>query len=133
MSMLIDHLGIAVADLNKAVKQYCNHFGYSLQLEEDIPDQKVKAAFLNLAENTIELLQPASEESPLYNFIKKRGGGLHHICYRVSDIAAELKRLKECGYLVIDNEPRPGSRNTLIAFIHPKSSGGVLIELCQKL
>lgn len=127
----IDHVGIAVHDLQRAIERYSLDFGFTLELEEDIPSQKTKAAFLKLGNSYIELLTPMDESSLIAKFLATRGEGLHHICFEVPDIRAELTSLKSKGYQLIDESPRTGARHSEIAFIHPKSTGGVLIELCQ--
>lgn len=127
----LDHVGIAVKDLKQSIQKYQDDFGFTLELEEDVPSQKVKVAFIRLANTCIELLQPTDVESLTAKFIAKSGEGLHHMCFQVSDIIKTLSELKHKGYVAIDETPRSGSRHTQIAFLHPKSTGGVLIELCQ--
>ena len=127
----LDHLGIAVTKLDAAISEYERNFGFKLHLRERIESQKVELCFLKLDNTLIELLTPTHPSSTLQKFMDKRGPGLHHICYRVTDINAELRRLSALGHDLIDKEPRPGADNTLIAFIHPKTLGGVLTELCQ--
>ncbi|MDZ4785193.1 MAG: methylmalonyl-CoA epimerase [bacterium] len=128
----IDHIGIAVKDLEAEIKAYEKNFACKLDLQEEIPSQKVKLAFLKSENTLIELLTPTSEDSTLAKFIKTKGPGLHHICFRVPDICTELARLKSLGHKLIDEIPRTGAHNSLIAFIHPKSTSGTLIELCQR-
>ena len=127
----LDHIGIAVTDLDTAIAEYERNFSFKLQLREKLESQKVELCFLKLDNTLIELLTPTHPSSTLQKFLDKRGPGLHHICYRVSDIKAELNRLSGLGHELIDKEPRSGADNTLIAFIHPKTLGGVLTELCQ--
>lgn len=127
----LDHIGIAVPNLDEAIAHYEKHFGFTLDLRETLPSQKVELAFLKLANTKIELLTPTDPSSTLQKFLTNKGPGLHHLCYEVKDIKAELKRLKDSGFTLIDESPRPGAHHTLIAFIHPKSVGGVLTELCQ--
>lgn len=126
-----DHIGIAVTDLPAAIDFYRQNFGYELELQEDVPSQQVRVAFLKLPNTKIELLTPLSQESSLGRFIAKRGPGLHHIAFCVKDISDELQRLADCGFDLVDKTPRSGAHNTQIAFIHPRSSLGVLIELVQ--
>lgn len=128
----IDHIGIAVNDLKAEIDNYINNFGCILDLEEDVPSQKVRIAFLKTGNTLIELLTPTSPDATLAKFIANRGTGLHHICFRVPDIKAELARMKSLGHKLIDETPRPGAHHSLIAFIHPKSTGGTLIELCER-
>ena len=127
----LDHIGIAVENLDEAISKHKEDFGLELDLREEVPSQKVEVAFLKLANTKLELLASTDPESTLSKFIAKRGPGLHHICYEVQDIRAELKRLKEMGHRLIDETPRPGAHQTEIAFLHPKSTLGVLLELCQ--
>lgn len=129
----MDHIGIAVIELNSAIKQYCEDFGANLELREEVKEQGVEVAFVKHSNTTIELLAPICATSSLQKFLDRKGPGLHHICYKVADIKKELKQLESQGYQIIDKEPRKGAHNTLISFIHPKSVGGVLVELCQKI
>ena len=131
MKQVLDHVGIAVENLDLAIADYLSKFGFKLELREKVASQKVELAFLKLDNTKIELLTPTSPESTLRKFLDSRGPGLHHICYEVADIVAELKRLKDLGLKLIDETPRAGAHNTLIAFLHPKSTAGVLTELCQ--
>jgi methylmalonyl-CoA epimerase len=128
----IDHIGIAVTDLQSEIENYKKNFQCELDLEEDVPSQKVKIAFLRTGNTLIELLTPTSPDATLAKFLANRGPGLHHICFRVPDIKAELARLKALGHKLIDETPRPGAHHSLIAFVHPKSTGGTLIELCER-
>lgn len=127
----IDHIGIAVENLDVAIAQYKKDFAVSLLLEETLDSQKTKLAFLRLPGTTIELLSPLTPDSVLGRFLDKFGPGLHHICYEVPDIDAALNELAQKGYELIDKKPRAGARNSRIAFIHPRSCGGVLTELCS--
>ena len=131
MKQVLDHVGIAVENLDLAIADYLSKFGFKLELREKVASQKVELAFLKLDNTKIELLTPTSPESTLRKFLDTRGPGLHHICYEVDDIVAELKRFKDLGLKLIDETPRAGAHNTLIAFLHPKSTAGVLTELCQ--
>lgn len=132
MSFPIDHIGIAVADLDAAIGEYQKNFGFAVDLRESVASQNVELAFLRLPNILLELLMPTSDTNAVAKFLKSRGPGLHHICYRVPDIRAELTRLEGLGFQLIDKQPRPGAHNSLIAFIHPKSTGGVLTELCER-
>lgn len=131
MNYELDHIGIAVADLDAAISDYEKSFGLCVELREEVPSQGVKLAFLKMPHVQIELLAPTSDSSGLKKFLDSRGPGLHHICYRVTDIRQELAALEAKGLKLIDKTPRHGAKNTEIAFIHPKSCGGVLTELCE--
>jgi len=128
----IDHIGIAVESIENWLGFYRDVLGLELSRSEEVKTQKVQVAFLKIGESQIELLEPTSDDSPISNFLKARGGGIHHIAIKVDDIRGALARLREAGVRLIDNEPRVGSHNQLVAFVHPKSSGGVLIELTQE-
>lgn len=132
MDLPLDHVGIAVQSLDEGLELYRKSFGLKLELREMVPSQGVEIAFLKLENTLMELLAPTSPESTLAKFIQKRGPGLHHLCYRVVDIRAELMRLEKGGFTLIDKEPRPGAHHSLIAFLHPKDFNGVLIELCER-
>lgn len=127
----LDHIGIAVLNLDASIKFHQDNFGLKLELRENIESQRVEIAFLKLENTLLELLAPTDSNSTLSKFLSERGPGLHHICYRVTDIEAEMQRLVLQGLRLIDTKPRPGAHNSLIAFLHPKSTEGVLIELCQ--
>jgi len=131
MNYALDHVGIAVTDLDQALEEYRRNFGFHVDLRELIESQKVELAFLKLPSTKIELLMPTDPSSPLQKFLDKSGPGLHHVCYRVEDIEAELQRLEQLGHQLIDRTPRPGAHGSRIAFIHPKTLAGVLTELCQ--
>jgi len=128
----IDHIGIVVENIEKWVGYYKDILGLEYVGSEEVAEQKVRVAFLKIGESKIELVEPISEDSPITKFLEKRGGGIHHIAVRVDDIDAALARHQEAGARLIDNEPRVGAHNMRMAFIHPKSSGGVLLELCEK-
>lgn len=128
----INHIGIAVRSLAEQEPFYRDVLGLPFEGYETVADQKVRVAMFRAGESRIELLEPTDEESPIARFIEKRGEGLHHIAYGTDDIAAVLQRLKEHNLELIDKEPRPGAHETLIAFIHPRSSGKVLTEICQQ-
>jgi methylmalonyl-CoA/ethylmalonyl-CoA epimerase len=127
----IDHIGIAVESIEQWIGFYRDVLGLEYGGSEEVPEQKVRVAFLTIGESSIELLEPTSEDSPIAKFLEKRGSGIHHIAIQVDDIEAALARHHEAGARLIDNEPRIGAHNMKIAFIHPKASGGVLLELCQ--
>lgn len=129
----IDHIGIAVEALEKAIPVYTALTGHAPEHFEEVIDQKVKAAFFSVGESNIELLEATSPESPIAKFIEKNGrGGIHHLCVAVDDIVAKLAELKAAGVVLIDEKPRVGAHSKLVAFVHPKSTGGVLIELSQE-
>ena len=128
----IDHIGIATDNLDRDMELYRNGFNCVVDLVEEVPSQGVKLVFLKSENTLIELLTPTDPKSSIQKFLASRGPGLHHICFRVPDIKKELKRYESLGYTLIDKEPRPGAHHSLIAFIHPKSTSGTLIELCQR-
>ena len=128
----IDHLGIAVADLDSALVLYGGAFGLVTNHRETLEDQGVEAVALQVGESTLELLRPIRDDSPVGRFLAERGPGIHHIAYRVDDIEAALVRLREAGVRLIDETPRTGLAGTKIAFVHPKSTFGVLSELVQR-
>ena len=127
----INHIGIAVHDIEAAAKFYTENLGLSLGSIEEVVDQKVKVAFLPIGEVRLELLQPTSPESAVAKFLEKNGPGFHHVAYEVADVTAEVERLKAEGVKMVDEKPRKGAHDSLIAFIHPKASGGLLTEIVQ--
>ena len=128
----VDHVAIAVPNLEEAVALYKNLLNKDPEHIEEVADQKVRAAFFGVGDTNLELLFPTSPDSPITNFLKKNEkGGLHHICLQVSDLEGHLKTLKEKGVRLIDETPRIGAHGKKIAFLHPKSTGGVLIELSE--
>lgn len=129
--MIIDHIGIATSGIAEAAKFYRSSLGLDIGEIEEVPSQKVRVAMLALGESQIELLEAMSEDSPISRFLAKRGPGIHHIAVRVEDIRVSLADLKQNGARLIDEEPRAGASGCLVAFIHPSSTGGVLIELVQ--
>jgi len=131
MIQQIDHIGIAVKNLNQQLQFYTEVLGLTCDGIEDVPDQRVKVAIFKLAGVRIELIQPTAEDSPVAKFLAQRGEGLHHIAYRVDDMPGELKRLAAHQVQLIDPTPRIGAGGQQIAFLHPRSTLGVLIELCQ--
>ncbi|MGE0877782.1 MAG: methylmalonyl-CoA epimerase [Acidimicrobiia bacterium] len=128
----IDHIAIAVRDLEGAIEYYRNTFGAEVEHREIVERDKVEEALLRVAESYIQLLCPTSDDSTVAKAIEKRGEGLHHVGYRVADCAVALEAVKAAGGTPIDQAPRPGSRGTTVAFIHPKSALGTLIELVQE-
>ena len=129
--MKIDHIGIATKGIDEALKFWEEALGLENVHTETVEDQKVRVAMLPLGESRIELLEPTSDDSPISKFLEKRGGGIHHIAVEVEDIEASLKTLKEKGMRLIDETPRVGAEDCLVAFVHPSSANGVLLELVQ--
>ena len=129
--MKINHLGIATKTLDEALKFWTDSLGLENVRTETVEDQKVRIAMLPLGESRIELLEPTADDSPISKFLEKRGGGIHHIAVEVDDIKASLKQLKDAGARLIDEAPRVGAEDCLVAFVHPSSAGGVLLELVQ--
>ena len=129
---VLDHIGIAVEDLDEAIGLYREKLGFEVESVEDVPGFGVKVAFLPLGEGNVELVQPVTDDSAMAKFLEKKGPGFHHLCFRVEDIRADLARLEDAGVQLVDREPREGAHGTLVAFLHPKSTGGVLIELAEK-
>ena len=127
----VNHIGIAVRSIEEA-KMFYEVMGLQVEGYEVVEEQEVKVAFVPVGETRIELLEPTSEDSPVAKFIAKRGEGIHHIAFEVDDIEKALEVLKENGVRLIDEEPRRGAHGTRIAFLHPKSTNGVLIEICQE-
>ena len=131
MKATIDHIGIAVGSLAESLRFFHDALGLELDTPEDVPSQRVRAHFLQAGEAAIELVEPTAEDSPIAKFVAKRGPGIHHVAFRVDDIVAALAELKAKGVRLIDEVPRPGAHNSLVAFIHPASTHGVLVELKQ--
>jgi methylmalonyl-CoA/ethylmalonyl-CoA epimerase len=129
----LDHIGIAVGDLSEALAFYRDALGLDVEPPEEVASQRVRAQFVPVGEATIELLEPTSADSPIATFIAKRGPGVHHITLRVDDIRGVLARLKSRGVRLIDEAPREGAEGALIAFVHPASTHGVLVELKQRV
>lgn len=127
----IDHVGIAVKNLDEAIKVW-ESLGLKVEEIEEVEEQKVRTAIFHVGESRIELLEGTSEDSPISKFIAKRGEGIHHIALGVDDIEEHLKKLEEQGFRLIDREPREGAGGAKIAFVHPKSVNGVLLELCKR-
>lgn len=129
--MQIDHIAIVVADLEATIALYTQTLGFEQVYRETVADQGIEAVGLKAGESVIELLRPLDENSPIAKFRGEAKTKLHHTAYRVGNLQAELDRLKAAGVRLIDERPRKGAHGNLIAFLHPKSTGGVLIELCQ--
>ena len=128
----IDHVAIAVNDLEAAIKYYDEVFGATVDHREVVESDGVEEALLKVAESYVQLLTPTRDDSPVAKYLASKGEGLHHIGYRVKDCAAALQAIKDAGGRVIDDAPRPGSRGTTVAFVHPKTIFGTLIELVQE-
>ena len=131
MFELIDHVGVAVSDLDRAVSIYEGSFAMTLVHRERVDSQGVEAALLDVGDGHVELLEPLGPETAVGRFIAKRGDGLHHVAYRVGDIDATLASLADAGVELIDSEPRTGIRGSRVAFLHPRAAGGVLTELVE--
>ena len=127
----VDHIGVAVDDLEAAIALHEGAYGMALVHREVVDDQGVEAVLLDVGENHVELLRPLADESPVGRFLAKRGPGLHHIAYQVTDVQAALAELRARGLQLIDETPRTGIRGTRVAFLHPAASGGVLTEIVQ--
>lgn len=128
----IEHIGIAVENLEEAIAFYENTFGLECYSIEEVKDQKVRTAFFKVGETKIELLESTSPDGPIGKFIEKRGQGVHHLAFAVNGLASNLDELKEKEVRLIDEKPRKGAEGLNIAFLHPKSTFGVLTELCEK-
>ena len=131
MKATLDHVGIAVANLSEALTFYRDALGLEIEAPEDVVSQRVRAHFIPAGQSALELLEATADDSPIAKYVAKRGPGLHHITLRVDDIRAALARLKERGVRLIDEAPRAGAHGSLVAFIHPSSAHGVLVELKQ--
>ncbi len=127
----LDHIGIAVEDLDSAIETY-KTLGFTVESVDDVPGFGVKVVFLPMESGSVELVQPVTEDSAMAKYLDKKGQGIHHLCFEVEDIRAELARLEAAGVELVDKEPRQGAHGTLVAFLHPRSTGGVLIELAEK-
>ena len=132
MVVKVDHIGIAVSNLEETLKVYTDLLGMQLHGTDTIEEQKVKTAFLPVGDSEIELLESTAPDGPIAKFIETRGQGIQHIAFKVDDIEAALAELKAKGVRLIDEKPRYGAGGAKIAFLHPKATNGVLIELCQK-
>tara|TARA_R110002110_G_scaffold64093_7_gene177367 strand:+ start:1254 stop:1664 length:411 start_codon:yes stop_codon:yes gene_type:complete len=129
----IEHIGIAVKNLKDSNKLFSKLFGEPHYKTEEVESEGVNTSFFRVGDNKIELLEATKKNSPIAKFIDKKGEGIHHIAFDVDDIEAEIKRLKKEGFKVLNETPKKGADNKLVAFLHPKSSNGVLIELCQEI
>ncbi len=130
--MKIEHLGIAVKNLGLSEDVFSRLLGKAPYKQETVEREGVTTSFYETGDSKIELLEASREESPIVKFIEKRGEGIHHIAFSVEDISAEIERLKASGFIFISEEPKEGADNKLVVFLHPKSTNGVLVELCQE-
>ncbi|MDG1038156.1 MAG: methylmalonyl-CoA epimerase [Polaribacter sp.] len=129
----IEHIGIAVKNLDKSNQLFASLLGKSHYKTEEVSSEGVKTSFFQSGPNKIELLEATSPESPIAKFIEKKGEGVHHIAFAVNNIESEIKRLQKEGFVVLNETPKKGADNKLVAFLHPKSTNGVLVELCQEI
>ncbi len=129
----IEHLGIAVKNLEQSISLFEKLLGTPCYKTETVESEGVTTAFFMTGENKIELLEATHAGSPIAKFIDKKGEGIHHVAFDIDDIRAEMKRLKDAGFQLLNEEPKKGADNKLVCFIHPKSAGGVLVELCQEI
>jgi len=129
----IEHIGIAVKNLEDSNKLFAKLFGESHYKMEEVESEGVKTSFFKTGVNKIELLEATKKDSPIAKFIEKKGEGIHHIAFDVDDVESEIKRLKKEGFIVLNETPKKGADNKLVAFLHPKTTNGVLIELCQEI
>lgn len=129
----IEHIGIAVKDLEKSNKLFASLFGKTHYKVEEVKSEGVKTSFFEAGPNKIELLEGTNEDSSISKFIAKKGEGIHHIAFAVDNILSEVERLKKEGFIVLNETPKKGADNKLVVFLHPKSTNGVLIELCQEI
>jgi methylmalonyl-CoA/ethylmalonyl-CoA epimerase len=129
----IEHIGIAVKSLDNANDLFAKLFGQSHYKIEDVLTEGVKTSFFQVGPNKIELLEATNPESPIAKFIEKKGEGIHHIAFDVEDIAVEIQRLKAEGFIILNEIPKKGADNKMVCFLHPKSTNGVLVELCQEI
>jgi methylmalonyl-CoA epimerase len=132
MKATLDHIGIAVGNLSEALAFYRDALGLEIDAPEEVASQRVRAHFIPLGDSALELLEATAEDSPIARYVARRGPGLHHITLRVDDIRAALSQLKARGVRLIDETPRPGAHGSAVAFIHPSSAHGVLVELTQR-
>lgn len=131
MITALDHIAIAVPDLEKSIKRFMEDFNLDYEGTEEVADAKTITAFFPVSATSIELVHPLNNDGPIAGFLEKKGGGLHHLCFRSDDIEVDIERLKTKGYQFLSDAPYPGAHNSRVIFIHPKSCDGVLIELNQ--
>lgn len=131
--MKIEHIGIAVSNLEASNKLFTSVFGKSPYKSEEVASEGVITSFFQTGESKVELLEASNPNSPISKFIQKKGEGIHHIAFLVEDIKAEMIRLSKEGFILLSDEPKKGADNKLVCFLHPKSTNGILIELCQEI
>lgn len=131
MIVALDHIAIAVPDLQQAISRFMDDFGLTFAGTEDVEAARTTTAFFPISGTSIELVHPLRGEGPIAGYLEKKGGGIHHICFRSDDIEADMQRLRDKGYQFLSDAPQPGAHNSRVVFIHPRSCGGVLIELNQ--
>lgn len=129
----VEHIGIAVKDLSKSNELFAKLFGKESYKIEEVASEGVNTSFFQMGETKIELLEATKLDSPIAKFIEKKGEGIHHIAYDVTDIHSEMERLSNEGFTLLNQEPKKGADNKLVCFLHPKSTNGVLVELCQEI
>lgn len=129
----VEHIGIAVKDLETSNELFSKLFNQEPYKSETVESEGVTTSFFQMGETKIELLEATQEDSPIAKFIAKKGEGIHHIAYDVEDIEAEMKRLSEAGFILLNETPKKGADNKLVCFLHPKTTNGVLVELCQEI
>ncbi|MBV1922064.1 MAG: methylmalonyl-CoA epimerase [Pseudomonadales bacterium] len=127
----LDHVAIAVPDLEKSIKRFAEDFGLEFKGSEAVESAKTQTAFFPISGTQIELVHPLNGEGPVQTYLDKKGGGLHHICFKSDDVQADMTRLTEKGYIFLSESPKSGAHNTRVAFIHPKCTDGVLIEIAE--
>ena len=127
----INHIGLATEGIERALKVFGEGLGLAIAGAEDVPGDRVRVTFAPVGEARFEFLEPVGDEGPVQKFLEKRGPGIHHICLEVEDLPGMLARLESLGVELIDRKPRPGAHDTLVAFVHPKSANGVLVELVE--
>lgn len=127
----LDHIAVAVPDLAEGIRRFAEDFGLTFEGQEDVLSAVTSTAFFPIEGTCIELIHPLNGQGPVQKYLDKRGGGLHHICFETDDIEADMVRLRELGYRLLSDAPQPGAHGTRVVFVHPKSTGGILIELAE--
>jgi methylmalonyl-CoA/ethylmalonyl-CoA epimerase len=131
MILALDHIAIAVPDLERSIRRFAEDMGLTFEGTEDVPSARTRTAFFPVPGTRIELIHPLAGDGPVQKFLETRGGGLHHVCFHTDNIEADMERLRGLGYRFLTEAPTPGAHGTRVAFIHPKSCDGVLIELAE--
>ena len=131
MIRALDHIAIAVPDLERAIRRFADDLGLTFEGTEDVVAAQTRTAFFPVPGTRIELVHPLDGQGPIARYLDQRGGGLHHLCFRTDDIEADMQRLRERGYKLLSETPQPGAHGTRVVFVHPKSADGVLIELAE--